>query len=113
MCTVPVKLTFRDKATRFQAELTLKKACKVKCSTPYPKQLRSIMDDLVKVCKPANSGCFIQTKVDMDKLIVTARARSDNGWRNLENTAKIPLDILDPAEMVAAEDEVVDMTPLS
>jgi hypothetical protein len=96
MCTVPVKLTFRDKATRFQAELTLKKACKVKCSTPYPKQLRTIMDDLVKVCKPANSGCFILTKVDMDKLIVTARARSDNGWRNLENTAKIPLDILTP-----------------
>ncbi len=49
----------------------------------------------------------------MDKLIVTARARSDNGWRNLENTAKILLDILDPAEMAAAEDEVVDMTPLS
>jgi hypothetical protein len=113
MCTVPVKLTFRDKATRFQAELTLKKACKVKCSTPYPKQLRTIMDDLVKVCKPANSGCLILTKVNMDKLIVTARARTDNGWRDLENTAKIPLDILDPAEMAAAEDEVVDMTPLS
>jgi Holliday junction resolvase RusA-like endonuclease len=113
MCTVPVKLTFRDKATRFQAELTLKKACKVKCSTPYPKQLRTIMDDLVKVCKPANSGCFILTRVDMDKLTVTARARTDKGWKDLDNTAKIPLDILDPAEMAAADDEVIDMTPVS
>jgi hypothetical protein len=36
MCTVPIKLTFRDKDVRFQAELALKKACKVKCGTPYP-----------------------------------------------------------------------------
>ncbi len=43
MCTVPVKLTFRDRNTRFQAEQTLKKACKVKCATPYPKKLRSII----------------------------------------------------------------------
>jgi hypothetical protein len=113
MCTVPVKLTFRDKSTRFQAELTLKKACKVKCSTPYPKQLRTIMDDLIKECKPANPGCFILAKVDMDKLIVSARARTDNGWRDLENTAKIPLDILDPTEMAAAEDEVIDMITVS
>jgi hypothetical protein len=113
MCTVPVKLTFRDKATRFQAELSLKKACKVKCSTPYPKQLRTIMDDLVKKCKPDNHGCFILAKVDMDKLVVTARARTDKGWKDLENFAKIPLDILDPSESAAAEDEVIDMVPLS
>jgi hypothetical protein len=40
MCSVPIKLTFKDKNTRFQAELALKKACKVKCATPYPKELR-------------------------------------------------------------------------
>jgi hypothetical protein len=27
---VPIKLTLKDKDTRFQAELTLKKACRVK-----------------------------------------------------------------------------------
>jgi hypothetical protein len=109
MCTVPVKLTFRDKATRFQAELALKKACQVKCSTPYPKKLRIIMDELVKECKPANPGCFILAKVDMVKLQVTARARTDKGWKDLENSVKIPLDILDPTEIAAAEDEVIDM----
>jgi hypothetical protein len=113
MCTVPVKLTFRDKATRFQAELTLKKACKVKCSTPYPKKLRTIIDDLIKECKPANPGSFILAKVDLDKLVVSARARTDNGWRDLENSAKIPLDILDPTEIAAAEDEVIDMVTVS
>jgi hypothetical protein len=40
-------------------------------------------------------------------------ARSDKGWRDLEQSAKIPLDILDPAESAAAEDEVIDMVPLS
>jgi Holliday junction resolvase RusA-like endonuclease len=49
----------------------------------------------------------------MDKLTVTARARTDKGWKDLDNTAKIPLDILDPAEMAAADDEVIDMTPVS
>jgi hypothetical protein len=45
----------------------------------------------------------------MVKLLVTARARTDKGWRDLENSAKIPLDILDPTEIAAAEDEVIDM----
>jgi hypothetical protein len=49
----------------------------------------------------------------MDKLVVTAKARTDKGWRDLEHSAKIPLDILDPAESAAAEDEVIDMVPLS
>jgi hypothetical protein len=70
MCTVPVKLTFKDKDTHFQAELTLNKACKVKCGTPYPKKLRTIMDELVKECKASIPDSFILAKVDMEKLIV-------------------------------------------
>jgi hypothetical protein len=105
MCTVPIKLTFRDKETRFQAELALKKACKVKCGTPYPKNLRGMLDEFVKSCKPEHPGCFILAKVDAEKLLITARARNDKGWKDVNRSVAIPLDILDPAELAAAGDE--------
>ncbi len=114
MCTVPVKLTFKDKTTRFQAELSLKKICKVRCGTPYPKKLRSIMDDLVKDCKNLRPDCFILAKVDSDKLIVSAKARNNKGWEDLDRSVPIPHDILDPAELAAASDEdVAEMVALS
>jgi hypothetical protein len=104
MCTVPVKLTFRDKNTRFQAEQTLKKACNVKCSTPYPKKLRAIIDSFIKDCKVTKSGCFILARVDVENLCITARARTDSGWVNLDNKVNIPLDLLDPVELAAASE---------
>ncbi len=105
MCTVPIKLSFKDKETRFQAEMTLKKACKVKCGTPYPKKLRVIMDEFVNVCKSDSPGNFILAKVDVDKMLVTAKARSDKGWTELDRTVPIPLDLLDSKELAAAADE--------
>jgi hypothetical protein len=104
MCTVPVKLTFRDKNTRFQAEQTLKKACNVKCSTPYPKKLRAIIDSFIKDCKVTKSGCFILARVDVENLCITARARTDSGWVDLDNKVSIPLDLLDPVELAAASE---------
>jgi hypothetical protein len=102
MCTVPIKLSFKDKETRFQAEMTLKKACKVKCGTPYPKKLRVIMDEFVNACKSDSPGNFILTKVDLDKMLVTAKARNDKGWTELDRTVPIPLDLLDSKELAAA-----------
>jgi hypothetical protein len=114
MCSVPIKLTFKDKNTRFQAELALKKACKVKCATPYPKELRTVMDELVKSCKPDNPGCFILPKVDSEKMIITTKARCDKGWINLERSVNIPLDLLDSVEMDASPlDDASEMTPIS
>jgi hypothetical protein len=72
------------------------------------------MDGLVKECKSFNPGCFILAKVDKEKLTVTARARSDYGWEDLDRSVPIPLDILDPAELAAViEEEVVEMVTLS
>jgi hypothetical protein len=71
------------------------------------------MHGKVKECKSSNPGSFILAKVDIDKLIVSARDRTDSGWEDLEKSTSIPLDILDPAEIAAAEDEVVDMITIS
>jgi hypothetical protein len=114
MCTVPIKLSFKDKNTRFQAELALKRACKVKCATPYPKELRSLMDELVQSCKPANPGCFILPKVDSEKLVITAKARNDKGWTDLDRSVTIPTDLLDASELDASPmDDASEMMPIS
>jgi hypothetical protein len=47
MCTLPVKLIFKGKDDRIFAEQTLRKVCKVRCSTPYPKKLRKLVKDLI------------------------------------------------------------------
>jgi hypothetical protein len=114
MCTVPVKLSFKDKNTRFQAELVLKRACKVKCATPYPRELRAVIDDFVKVCKQDRPGCFILAKVDVDKLLVSAKARTDKGWDDLGRTINIPQDLLDNADQdPASQDDAVEMSNIS
>jgi hypothetical protein len=114
MCSVPIKLSFKDKNTRFQAELALKKACKVRCATPYPKELRTLMDELVQSCKPSNQGCFILPKVDAEKMVITARARNDKGWADLDRSVTIPTDLLDSVEVDAtAMDDASEMTNIS
>ncbi len=115
MCTVPVKLSFRDRETRFRAEMTLKKACGVHCGTPYPEKLRLLMDALVKDCKADKPGCFILAKVDLDKMCITAKARSVDGWIELERCSTIPNDLLDPTELAAATEgeEETEMVPVS
>ena len=55
-CTMPVRLDFKDKETRIQAEISMRKLCKVSCSTPYPKKLRNILSGLVKDGKKTAPG---------------------------------------------------------
>jgi hypothetical protein len=112
MCTVPIKLTFKDKATRFQAELSLKKVCKARSGTPYPKELRSIMDGLVKECKAIKPGSFILAKVDSEKLLITARARNEKGWEDIDRSVPIPESILDLVEN-SSEEEMSEMVNIS
>jgi hypothetical protein len=64
-----------------------------------------MLDEFVKSCKPEHPGCFILAKVDAEKLLITARARNDKGWKDVNRSVAIPLDILDPAELAAAGDE--------
>ncbi len=95
-------------------ELALKKACKVRCATPYPKELRTLMDELVQSCKLSNQGCFILPKVDAEKMVITAKARNDKGWTDLDRSVTIPTDLLDSVEMDAnTMDDASEMTNIS
>jgi len=94
MCTVPVRLDFKNKETRSQAEYTLRKICKVSCSTPYPKKLRQMLKTQIEEGKKLRSGCFIRNKVDIDNLKIITSAKAENGWEHLDLDKQIPDDIL-------------------
>ena len=77
-CTIPVKMIFKGKQERIQAEQHLRKVCKVKCSTPYPKRLRAMMSDLIAEAKQKRKDCFILVKVNVENLTINALASVNN-----------------------------------
>ena len=76
-------MDFKDKATRIQAEIAMHKICKVSCSTPYPKRLRTMLDNLVKECKVRAPELFIRTRVNADKLTIDVHAKVGDTWVDL------------------------------
>ena len=113
MCTVPVRMDFKNKETRIQAENTLRSICKVKCSIPYPRKLRTLINETIAEGKKRMDKCFIKVKVDIDNLKLSASARTDQGWTNLELDQNIPLDILEKYVSPLASDLMSDSTEAS
>jgi hypothetical protein len=95
MYTVPVRFDFKDRDTRFNAEIMLRKVCKVNCAVPYPRKMRSLLGELVRKGKALQPDCFIRTKVNVEKLQVEAHAKTASGWLDLGLKCEIPLNILD------------------
>jgi len=94
--TVPVRMDFKTRETRIQAEQTIRKLCKVSPSIPYPKRLRAMLSDTVKRGKAMHPDSFIRTKVDIDNLLVKAMIRQGDRWVDIDAlTQKIPLNIGD------------------
>jgi hypothetical protein len=95
MYTLPVRMEFKDRETRFEAEIMLRKLCKANCSVPYPKKLRKMLNDVVTAGKGLQPNCFIRTKVNVDNLTIEAHAKTASGWLDLGLKREIPIDILD------------------
>jgi hypothetical protein len=103
MCTLPVKLIFKGKDDRILAEQTLRKICKVRCSTPYPKKLRMMIKDLIDEGKEKAPGHFVRVRVHSDTLKVEAHASIEGKWVDLKIEKDIPLDILYNSEISTME----------
>jgi hypothetical protein len=97
MYTVPVRMDFKDRDTRFNAEIMLRKVCNVSCSVPYPRKMRALLGDIVKQGKQLQPDCFIKTKVNVENLTVEAHAKTASGWLDLGIKREIPLSIIDPS----------------
>ena len=109
-CTVPAKLTFRNKDERIRAEQSIRKLCKVRCSIPYPKKLRDIVNNMIQDGRKASPGNFIRVKVDAENLKVSAAASIHQGnnkykWEDLNISTDIPLDVLDKTIQVTLDTE--------
>jgi hypothetical protein len=109
MYTVPVRMDFRDRDTRFNAEISLRKICKVNCAVPYPKKFRLMLGELVRESKKTNPNSFIRTKVNFDKLTIEAHAKTEGGWVDLKLLREIPLNILDNNPLSPSGSQVADM----
>jgi hypothetical protein len=105
-CTMPVKMMFKDKKERILAEQHLRKVCSVKCSTPYPKGLRTLISGLISDAKKVRPGHFILAKVNSDTLTVSAQASENNRWVDLNISKPIPLNILDRFEQMEADSDM-------
>jgi hypothetical protein len=110
MCTIPVRMEFKDKEIRKEAEISLRKICKVSCAVPYPKKLRAIMDRMVQDGKKKHPGCYIRTKVNVDSLTVKAFAKTGEGWVDLNTVENIPLSILEQVTNDTAMDVTVQIS---
>jgi hypothetical protein len=115
-CTIPVRFEFKDKETRFQAEKTLRKVCKVSCAIPYPKKLRTMMDALLTEGKKQYPNSYIRTKVNVDDLTIEAHAKVGDNWIDLGMKTTIPHNICDivstdtqvvATQVMATQDEVM------
>jgi hypothetical protein len=95
MYTLPVRMDFKDRETRFEAEIMLRKLCKVNCSVPYPKKMRKLITDIVSEGKALQPDCYIRTKVNVENLTIEAHAKTGSGWLDLGIKKQISLDILD------------------
>jgi len=92
-CTLPVKLAFKDKDTKQQAESLFRNKCKVQCTTPYPLNLRKAIRSAVEGEKAKFTEDFIQVRVDPEEAILKISRKSggkDGKWLN--NYATIQLD---------------------
>jgi hypothetical protein len=95
MYTLPVRMEFKDCENRFEAEIMLRKLCKVSCSVPYPRKLRTQINELIKTAKAKQPNCYIRTKVNVENLTIEAHAKTASGWLDLGLKSSISTDILD------------------
>jgi hypothetical protein len=83
MHTVPVRMELKDRETRLQAEINLRKICKVNCAVPYPKAIRDQLDALLTEGKRLQPDSFIRTRVNAEKLTIDAFASVNKKWVDL------------------------------
>jgi hypothetical protein len=108
MYTLPVRMEFKDRECRFEAEVMLRKLCGVNCAVPYPKKMRLLLNEVINAGKDLQPDCFIRTKVNVENLTIEASAKTASGWLDLGIKRNIPLDIIDGNIVTGVSQMTVD-----
>jgi hypothetical protein len=94
-CTIPVKLSFKDKETREAADGRLKKLCKMGGTVPYHRTLRNVMNSVLSDCKEKYPDSFIQVKVDVENFQLRVSRLTGGVWSNNVEYVDLPVSVLD------------------
>ena len=113
-CTIPVKYEFKDRDSRIRAENTLRKLCKVKCTTPYPPILRECIKKAVESGKAARPESFVRVNVDTTNLCLCLawRAKDESGWVNHPDPIPLPMVALEVKSRKVPDNMVLENLPL-
>jgi hypothetical protein len=98
-CTIPVKLTFKDKETREAADSRLRKLCKMGGTVPYHRTLRNEINTVMDECKQRFPDSYIQVKVDVENFQLKLSRLSGGGWINNFDKVDLPDSVLDLSRM--------------
>jgi hypothetical protein len=98
-CTIPVKLSFKDKETREAADSRLKKLCKMGGTVPYHRTLRNVINTVLDDCKKKYPDSFIQVRVDAENFQLKVSRLQGGVWINNVERVDLPESVLDLSRM--------------
>jgi len=105
-CTLPVKMSFKDKTSKARAETVLRSLCKVQCSTPYPPRLRQVIKKTLGEQKLAHPNDFVQVKVDTDNFCLKVSRKTNGKWFNNVDTVPLPDDVIEMGKVTNAAERM-------
>jgi len=98
-CTLPVKMSFKDKTLKARVETVSRSLCKLQCSTPYPLRLRQVIKQTLGEQKLAHPNDFVQVKVDTDNFCLKVSRKVNGKWINNVETVPLPDDVIEMGQV--------------
>jgi len=78
----------------------------VRTSVPYPKKVRDALAEIVEAGKKKAPGKYIMTKVEIEKLSISAYVRGEKGWIDLDLKKDIASLLIDTHGIEVSDTEV-------
>ena len=110
-CTIPVRYEFKDRDTRIRAETTLRKHCKVHCTTPYPTILRETIRQVINHVKQDYPDNQVRVNVDLKNLALRVSRREPAGeglppptWHEHKRLITLPKEVFDVSARKVPDD---------
>ena len=94
-CSMPVKLTFRDRGSRINFEQVMRTFCDLRATISLPKPIRELRTSLAEDVRSNAPNCFVSIRLNSEKqsLIALTKKDASSQWEQ-HSVTKIPPHIL-------------------
>ena len=94
-CSMPVKLTFRDRGSRINFEQIMRTFCDLRATISLPKPIRELRTSLAEDVRSNAPNCFVSIRLNSEKqsLIALTKKNASSQWEQ-HSVRKIPPHIL-------------------